>query len=933
MALKESSLREERLWPSAQKIKAGEGSREEHAELVNTIKPVRPYAQPVPPASDEEVHDALSKDKKPSAFAPRAIPKGTPVAVRLDIPAYEQKNTWVVSVHHPKSDFTAGPVIGYDSVAHIDNPRFGVHPTGALNIASGKPKSTIATVHGNWRSTTPEKAYALAQTIHENPEWRQVGMDPERHSYFYDRETQQPVIAADEALHIGPLVYAKNPVYDKLENYKFADGGAADFIPHDDKRRTKNLKDFHGKTPKEIKAANWFHGTRGDFSSFKEGKPIFVTQEPSFANQYTGINTRDPKELADLYDLHKKTFGRAPSPNVMPVHVRAEKPFDYENRKHIAALYEELGPDLIMDPYLLKFMDEVREGHWGAIESTPIQNAIKAMGHDSFYVKENGEKNLGVYDPSQIKSATGNQGTFDPSNPDITKKRGGEVETKTVDVDHPNFRSWFGNSVLHDEGKPVRYYHGTSKDTDFKKFKMGRHGVWLTSDPDSASSYAKENDSQTSKLIPGTWKFQDVNTASRVIPVYAKIENPFTGDRPEFNTENYKKAQSDWFDVLRSQGYDGWVPAKHKGQLAVALSRPDQVKSAISNTGDYSDNPEIHKADGGATDDDGITAYHGSPHDFEQFNTSKIGTGEGAQAYGHGLYFAENEDVAKGYKERLAPAANVQSGGQNLNQQQLREIVEELGLPYPAATAANAFSRLQKSDNVENYLQQLNQIDHESLRKNFPKVAAEIDAEHALAKELHKRGLDIDRPNKGHMYEVHIKAHPDHFLDWDKPLREQKEVLGKILSKFGGEDAVRNAYSRWDELNSNLIQDGRAIDYDALNPLWQEYDRLSALSKDRAIIKLGGLLEKLDNEAKNPEKYPPDRMVTQKGEDLWRAVSQMDKSNAAASLAFHEIGVPGIKYFDAGSRGASGKRTRNYVVFDHNHVAVKRKYAQGGVVG
>ena len=45
-----------------------------------------------------------------------------------------------------------------------------------------------------------------------------------------------------------------------------------------------------------------------------------------------------------------------------------------------------------------------------------------------------------------------------------------------------------------------------------------------------------------------------------------------------------------------------------------------------------------------------IRAYHGSPHDFDKFDLSKIGTGEGAQAYGHGLYFAENENVAKSYK-------------------------------------------------------------------------------------------------------------------------------------------------------------------------------------------------------------------------------------------------------------------------------------------
>lgn len=49
-----------------------------------------------------------------------------------------------------------------------------------------------------------------------------------------------------------------------------------------------------------------------------------------------------------------------------------------------------------------------------------------------------------------------------------------------------------------------------------------------------------------------------------------------------------------------------------------------------------------------------IRAYHGSPHKFDAFDIGKIGTGEGAQAYGHGLYFAGNEDVARGYRDRLA---------------------------------------------------------------------------------------------------------------------------------------------------------------------------------------------------------------------------------------------------------------------------------------
>jgi len=60
-----------------------------------------------------------------------------------------------------------------------------------------------------------------------------------------------------------------------------------------------------------------------------------------------------------------------------------------------------------------------------------------------------------------------------------------------------------------------------------------------------------------------------------------------------------------------------------------------------------------------------IRAYHGSPHTFDRFDLSKIGTGEGAQAYGHGLYFAENEGVARSYKTTLSGDPTI--GGRALN--------------------------------------------------------------------------------------------------------------------------------------------------------------------------------------------------------------------------------------------------------------------------
>ena len=63
----------------------------------------------------------------------------------------------------------------------------------------------------------------------------------------------------------------------------------------------------------------------------------------------------------------------------------------------------------------------------------------------------------------------------------------------------------------------------------------------------------------------------------------------------------------------------------------------------------------------------GMTTYHGSPHIFNKFRMDKIGTGEGAQAYGHGLYLAENPNVAKDYAEKLGADYNWKKIRENVN--------------------------------------------------------------------------------------------------------------------------------------------------------------------------------------------------------------------------------------------------------------------------
>lgn len=219
--------RAEELQSAANGLREGAVTKADYDNLVNKFKPVMPYESVPNPATEADMRRALSVDKKPRIGAPsKTLKEGDPVGLRLDIPAYSNFGVWVVSVHDQQAGFAAGKSIGYESVARAEQAEFGVVEKAALNIAAGKPKATIAVVKGNWIPVTPEEAKSLADEAINDPAWRQVGMDPERHSYFYDRETMQPVESADEVVQIGPLVLAKNVVYGDKQNYLFSRDGA-----------------------------------------------------------------------------------------------------------------------------------------------------------------------------------------------------------------------------------------------------------------------------------------------------------------------------------------------------------------------------------------------------------------------------------------------------------------------------------------------------------------------------------------------------------------------------------------------------------------------------------------------------------------------------------------------------------------------------------
>jgi len=200
----------------------------------------------------------------------------------------------------------------------------------------------------------------------------------------------------------------------------------------------------------------------------------------------------------------------------------------------------------------------------------------------------------------------------------------------------------------------------------------------------------------------------------------------------------------------------------------------------------------------------GAIVYHGSPHKFDAFDSSKIGTGEGAQAYGHGLYLAESPATAESY----ASMGRVKGW----------DVVPENG----------KFSAYIERAHEPGMRRKLGEFDSEALANNAAEVFRKKDA---------KLVYKVDLPDE----------QIARFLDWDKPLSQQAPEVQAALNR-----APR------------------------INEVLAKYPGLS-----------------------------------------WKDLMSTGEFGSAekASETLRQVGIPGIKYLDQGSR-TGGKGTSNFVVFD-----------------
>lgn len=285
----------------------------------------------------------------------------------------------------------------------------------------------------------------------------------------------------------------------------------------------------------------------------------------------------------------------------------------------------------------------------------------------------------------------------------------------------------------------------------------------------------------------------------------------------------------------------------------------------------------------------GINAYHGSPYSFDKFKTSQIGTGEGNQAFGSGLYFAGAEKTAKSYRDE-GVFKKAQEGkspiyykgkpfqflddvqeAEDENYQALSSIIDIMRRRNVSAEEAKKL----KIESLERDIQRYNKAgtdesdvgfidlgDGQSLEGLLGSVA-ESDLE--KIKSIDPK--DIEKP-KGSMYEVNINATLDELIDYDKPLGQQSAEVKRFF-----EDVA-------EELNLD----------DAIN-----------LGFDPFELK-GGNIEKRAIELAKKRLLDPETSV---GSFLGTVASLRGSADAGENLLMSK-GAKGIKYFDGDSRNTAG---------------------------
>ena len=535
------------------------------------------------------------------------------------------------------------------------------------------------------------------------------------------------------------------------------------------------------------------------------------------------------------------------------------------------------------------------------------------------------------------------------------------TEDQWLAVRTPAFKAWFGDwendpanasKVIDENGEPLVVYHGSDANFDVFDRTKGRENM----------------DIQGMFFSP--WELDSKGYGKNVRAFFLNIRKPAVNGKAYeafrwYEGQNYAgiKARED----LESSGYDGAINGDMEDEdLEFVAFEPNQIKSATENSGAFSaDDANIYHQ----------SAWHGSPYDFREFLLEMIGTGEGAQAHGWGLYFAKRRWVSERYKETLKrfvlprmlydgkdehelegdikDTYNLIRGMINRKKEgvedteSLKKSVSRV-IQIIKKTAKRNRKELADVEKAIAILKENPNISLEELEKNFdPNSSTALEIRTSSSARVienlqnvqemlfdsikmdDRRSdqvelLDLDKfslENPGKLFKVEIPD-DDVLLDEQKAFDKQPKLVQEKLEKLLENEDMYGLLSDIGKKDSRF--DDLSADYDDLLSLEDalsrgddisEWQQKEAKEQRRAFEKK--LADLLDG-ATLAQVY---LRTFKSGREIYEALSARLGSDKAASLALNEVGIKGVTYY--------GRRDgRCYVIFDDKAIQIIEKYNQ-----
>ena len=292
------------------------------------------------------------------------------------------------------------------------------------------------------------------------------------------------------------------------------------------------------------------------------------------------------------------------------------------------------------------------------------------------------------------------------------------------------------------------------------------------------------------------------------------------------------------------------------------------------------------------------SAWHGSPHDFDTFDLGAIGTGEGNQAHGWGLYFAKDKKVSKQYKDVLSKLQG--SNKSSLFKVEIPNETELLPEQYPIS----GYSRYVR----------------DSLKNGLHKMSDEqLERFTSLLIKYHKDSIIGDKWVNKYTHFLDIGYIISELHNKNKTINDinkiQKRNVDRFLKSVGIDENIDTIAG-----NEALLEDVyKKFRYD-LYPQYEKEKQLEREREEKAISNVKtdvyGALEKTNIVGKQLYSFLSHALGNDEHFNLYNV-----KNAKKASEFLNSIGIKGI-YYDGEQDG------RCYVVFDDKAIKVIEKYNQ-----